>query len=81
MCGENLETAQNPSGPEANSTDLRREKWNAYMRDYRRRKKLATGAKNEAGVGEGMGEAENAPSGHPDAQTVVHLGPHGYPAD
>ena len=62
-------------------TPEQKAKWAAYIREYRRRRKLATGAKNGLGVNPPSAEAENAPSGLPDAQTVVHLGPHGYPAD
>lgn len=62
MCGENLVTQASPSAGEVNSTALtEKEKYNArmraYMREYRKRRKAAPGLQNEAGVGEGMGEA------------------------
>ncbi len=51
-------------------------KWAAYIRGYRARKKLASGARLEL---ERVMVTETA---EPQSSPVApHLGPHGYPAD
>lgn len=77
----------------ASKTPEKKAKLAAYMREYRKRRKLASGAviaiENSAADG-ARGEAMNtyacpeegsSPVAPPGAAPVVHLGPHGYPAD
>ena len=57
---------QDHSAAEVNSTDsTKRDKWNAYMRDYRKRKKLATAP--AIAIGSDMGTPEPAA---PEEQSI-----------
>ena len=70
MSGENLVTQASPSGGEVNSTESKpysQNKMAVYMRQYRKRRKLAAAVANSAGMPDSTPADQSSPSGLPDA--------------
>jgi len=67
--------SENQQGPEVSSTDLpkpvksaeEKAKWAAYIREYRKRRKLAAAVANSAGIPDGMAGDQSSPVATPDA--------------
>ena len=67
--------SENQQAAEVNSTDLQKRekspeekaKWAAYIREYRKRRKLAAAVANSAGIPDGMAGDQSSPVATPDA--------------
>ena len=67
--------SENQQAAEVNSTDLQKRekspeekaKWAAYIREYRKRRKLAAGAVRDSGIETGADSGQSSPVAPPDA--------------